>query len=326
MMMERRDHTETVFLSFLKASFQGSAPETVPSGGDEWVSVYEMACRHSVQGLLFSVVEGLPSGSGIPAGLAAKWIADVRRIESNHARMSEIVRKQKGTWAKYGIDAVLLKGLETASMYPVPQRRQCGDIDWWIRTEADWNKALQVLENNGLAWKEDSDGDIGYQLGGVMVEHHRKGLASDGVEGRLLYLNEHILHHALVMGAGMRQLCDYAFAWRKLSGELDGARYQELLDSRGLCRWTEVLHLLLRELGLVEDGDEVIAPLSDGCSRARREAMTLLDLVMSDGNLGRYKENRFSGFRKRVCLFMKICPKALLIRWSGLFVGRIKRK
>lgn len=301
------------FFSLLASSLDGNVPPSLPADAAGWWFVYETARRHAVHGVLFDVIEKLPAGSGIPEELAADWLMDVRKIEADNSCIEAVVGKQKEAWARHGIDAVLLKGLETAAYYPCPAHRAIGDIDWWMKSSNDWDKALDVVGNNGLKWRTDSDGDISYELGGVMVEHHRKGLEAEGPEGVLLMLNEHILHHAMVFGAGMRQLYDYAAALKYYEGRYDRAVYASLLEERHITRWTAVLHSALAEAGLY--GTDGIR-----CADCRR----LLGLVMEDGNLGMDKSRRSSGLLRRATLLLRIAPARLLSRWAALARGRIK--
>ena len=302
------------FMKVLALAMGWSGDSLPPMGADRWQAVYSIARRHAVQGIMFDAVEALPAGSGLPLDLSARWMLEVRSLEANSQHMEAVVARQRQTWAKHGVDAVLLKGLEVAAMYPHPRRRVCGDIDWWMRSQADWDKALEVLRSNGIAWEMDSDGDIHYTLAGVVIEHHHEGLEDDGPEGVLLLLNEHILHHALVMGIGMRQLCDYAAALKWYEGRFDKVHYAAMLRSRGLSKWTSVLE---GSLGLAG------APFA---VRYQRLSRMLLDLVMSDGNMGLDKSNRYGGLVRRMWLFMRVCPGALVRRWCSLVLGRLKRK
>lgn len=261
----------------------------------QWEFVFNTAVRQGVVGIMYSAVKDLP----VPSDMARKWLLATQDIEQSYNLHQEIVRTQCRAWAKHGIDAVLLKGLESAKLYPSPELRTCGDIDWWIHDEGDWKKALKVLESNNISWEEDSDGDIHYMLGGVVVEHHRKGLEAEGPEGVLLLLCEHILHHAMVAGVGLKQVCDYIMALRYYEGHYDKNSYQALLASRGMEKWNRILLRMPRNL---------------------------LRMILSDGNMGHDKKWRYSGLVFRWIFFLHVCPAAMIRRWWGLAVGRVKRK
>ncbi len=307
------------FLTLLRCSLWGWE---VPSGfaldGEQWRTLYALARRQSVHTVLFDVVKGLLRSAGLPASLAASWLIDAQNAEKSYARISAVVAKQRDTWARRGIDAVLLKGLETAALYPVPEHRLIGDIDWHI-PDKDWERAVGVLEDNRIDYRYDSDGDLGYALGGVIVEHHRNGLVEESPAGRLLLLNEHIFHHASVSGAGFRQLCDYALALSRYKGQYDGEKYLAMLKDEGLLRWSALLHgLLARDLGLNPDCIPYGIP-----EVSAKDIDRLLNLVLSDGNFGLEKRRRYSGFWRRAILFMKYAPSPFIKRWSGLAKGRI---
>lgn len=302
------------FLSLLSIAMDGPRVDIRFTEG-QWRDIYATACRQSVQGLLLDAVKTLPQGSGIGKGLLAEWLIAERGLEESYQKHSAIVAKQRGTWEKHGVDAVLLKGLTSAAFYPVPSHRVLGDIDWWMKTDRDWDNALEVLSSNGLAWEHDSDGDIHYELAGVVVEHHHDGLVEDGPVGELFLRNEHVLHHAMVMGVGMRQICDYAFALRSLEGQYDRDEYENVLRREGILKWTLVLEELVRGLQ------------AGTCPESlSKKARRLLVLVMEDGNMGLDKPNRFSGFFPRATLFLGLCPGKFIGRWCSLAVGRVKRK
>ena len=291
------------FLTVLRASLN-RWPEPVRLEEADWEFVFDTACRHCMESVLFDYVKDLPADSGISPLLAAKWYSASIREEKNYAAVAAAVDGQRKEWREKGIDAVLLKGLECSAFYPVPEHRSFGDIDWWMRTETDWNKALDVLKGNGIRWRQDSDGDISYSLGNIPVEHHRRGPVEDSPEGTVLYLAEHVFHHAAVYGVGLRQICDYALASGNLP--IDGEKLFHMARKEGLDRW----------LGLLDNVTEV---LMDGSNPDRRTE-AFLKLVLADGNFG---EGRIS--LKRMVILFRSAPQKFFERWAGLAVGRIKR-
>lgn len=261
----------------------------------QWEFIYSTAVRQGVVGIMYGAVQDLP----VPADIAQRWLMATMAIEQSWAAHHETVERQRRAWAANGIDAVLLKGLESAGLYPHPELRACGDIDWWIRGEEDWDKAIGLLETGGIEWEEDSDGDLHYNLDGIVVEHHRKGLLSEGPEGVLLMLCDHVLHHAMVAGVGMKHVCDYIMALRFYEGRYDKDSYQALLDGTGLAKWERTL---------------------------LRMPDTLLRMILGDGNFGLDKKWRFSGMLTKWIFFMHVCPTVMIRRWWGLILGRVKRK
>lgn len=307
------------FLSLLQNALWGRDCTGVSLTPGQWEELFSLCRRQTVQALVFDVVSGLPSSSGLSASLAARWLLDTRSVENDYKRMRSVVELQRSAWEKHGVDAVLLKGISVAAYYPHPEHRICGDIDWWMEGE-NWDKALKVLSDNNITPQMDSDGDINYSLGGVTVEHHHNGYPADGPEGVLFILNEHIFHHLSVTGIGFRHLCDYAVALKHFQGQYDGELLRRLLNGAGLLEWSSLLHaVLVSELGL-EPG---YLPFG-GPESSDADVDRFVSLVLSDGNFGLDKPRRFSGWGKRTALLLKYAPSAYIKRWFSLAKGRMK--
>lgn len=262
---------------------------------DGWRAVYSQAMRQGVCGLVWSAA--MKKGVGVPEDLAVQWENVVGVIRRDNERINHIIGLQRAAWERESVNAVLLKGPESAKMYPDPGIRMGGDIDWWMVTDADWTRALEYVRAKGIGFRTDSDGDVHYEFGGVMIEHHRGGLACEGPLGELLLRCEHVLHHAMVFGVGLKQVCDYLAALKFYEGKYDESEYAALLRSRGLARWEKALR---------------------GLNPA------FVKIVFSDGNMGLDRKCRWRGLPGRLLFFLRICPVALCKRWCGLIIGRIK--
>lgn len=302
------------FFELLRAALHPGDGCPCPGGAD-WQFVYDTAVRHCVQGVTYDAVKDLPAGSGVSPVLAARWLSDALQAERDYAHIREVSGRLASLWKAAGVDAQVLKGLECARFYPVPEHRINGDIDWWIRGEESWGRALEALKDKGVRWSVDSDGDVCYEVDGVVVEHHRRGFVEDSPEAGLLFLSEHVFHHAAVSGVGLRQLCDYAMALERLEGKYDREHYLALASSTGLRGW---VHLLESALAVLREG---------GCppDRLGGRARAFLELVMDDGNFGLGRGRRFRYFFRRLYAVGLSAPVRFAGRWAGLAVGRIKR-
>lgn len=304
---------QDILLKLLRAALWNAALEGFTCSEDDWYGAYLLARRHALRGVLYDAVVRLPADCGIPQALAGRWRSDALSAEARYAGISRVADKQKETWTRRGINAVELKGRTVAAFYPVPSHRVSGDIDWWFPTGDDWDRALETVLFNRCTPVYDSDGDFHYQLGNVVVEHHRKGLELEGPLGILLMLNKHILHHAMGAGVGLRQVCDLAMALDRLEGSYDRAEYLRALSDRGLKRWNSVLEGLV---AWIKEGGSVLPD--------DRRVRKLWKMVLTDGNFGHYKERRFSGFFGRAAFFAGIAPGKFLLFWIRLVAGHLK--
>jgi len=287
--------------TLVEAALEGAAPawpEDVSPAG--WVDIYEQARRQTVQGIAFDGISLLDASKRPPEPLMKAWQAEVKAIEDVYSLVSSLVDSQRALWNRLGVNAELLKGLNSAAYYPIPSHRVNGDIDWWMHTPADMDKALEYLHSHGVDTQLDSDGDVNFKTpDGIVTELHRKGLEEDGIIGTLLLLNAHVLHHAAVFGAGLRHICDYHLALRRYDGAYDRQQYEEVLRRRGMLRWTRVLETLPE---------------------------AFLSMVERDGNFGFSKARRSKGLLRRTFFFLMVAPGPFFRIWAGLAGGRLKRK
>lgn len=289
------DAINQAVLDLLLDSIEWNPCDEIWLSADGWRAVYSQAMRQGVCGLVWRAASR--RGVGIPEDLAIQWEVAVGVIRRDNERINHIVGLQRAAWEKESVNTVLLKGPESAKMYSDPGLRMGGDIDWWMVTDQDWTRALEYVQAKGLECRMDSDGDVHYEFGGVVIEHHHDGLVREGPLGELLLRCEHVLHHAMVYGVGLKQVCDYLAALKYYEGKYDESEYKVLLRSRGIDRWEKSL----RELN-----------------------PALMELVFSDGNMGFGKKFRMGGLPDRLLFFVRICPAALCKRWYRLIVGRIK--
>ena len=313
-----------------------------PLSEEDWQELYCQSGRHTVLGVVFDGMEALPAGEGrIPMPLFAKWAMEVEGTVKSWRLQHAIVEAQKSVWEKRGIRGVVLKGQTVAAMYPHPERRTSGDIDWWFGNENDWRKANEIAAANAGSLTEDSDGDVHYAFKGEVIEHHRRwndassrkarkalsGMSPDTPEAILVMLELHILKHAMVFGVGLRQVCDLVMAYRWFEGKYDASALDGLLTRCGLAKWDLLLKGLLRKV--FGDGalPENVRP---GRTVAGKDVEKLLDLIMADGNFGldngRGAKSVADSLWARAGLFLRYAPWEFFGRLRRLAFGRLKRK
>jgi len=239
--------------------------------------------------------------------------------------MREATESMKVLWQKISVDAIVLKGLEIAKLYPVPEHRSCGDVDWYFRSENGYERAFKALERLGVKIINDSDGSVHYRYRGQLMEHHVLHMdPQDKVELLCMY-NEHILKHAMVLGVGMRQFCDLAMAYNAYSGNYNAKHLALALKNRKILQWTALLNaFLVRELKM----DPALLPElkgSDWEAVPQKDVDKLMRLVLLDGNFGFSKKYRIRGFLSRYLLFRKYAPYRFAHRLFSLAKGRVKK-
>lgn len=297
-----------------------------PLSEKEWQSLFDFAKYQAVTPILYDAVSRLPIELSPGHILVAKWLVAANQtaiLNEDTARVTEEVRE---IWKKRGINAVVLKGLEAAKLYPVPEHRTCGDVDWFFNTGEEWEKARLWAEELGVNPTADSDGCIHYKYKDVMMDHHHLHINPED-KAEVLAMNIlHILKHAMVMGIGVRQFCDLALAYKAFRGQYSTEHLRETLARNKALKWAALLNaFLVYELGL-DEGNLPEIEGSDWIFVPRRDVDRLRDLVIGDGNFGLGKSNRFSGFCSRSRLFLKYSGSRYTMRWLGLFWGHLFNK
>lgn len=248
--------------------------------GVDWECLMKEAEQQTVYKLIYHAV-----GSQIPATMEPKCkslyfanMADGIRNSHQHEALHRILTEN-------GIPYVIIKGMASASYYPVPFARCMGDVDFLIRQE-DFSRTTDLLVNAGYVTKgKGSIKHLTFYKDGDTLEMHREpGGLPDGEKGDLCraYLSDIIeteteyatqhgvccipdaFHHGLVMllhtashminsGIGLRHLCDWAVFADRLSNETFRNLFEEKLRAVGLWRFAQLLtQVSIKYLGCAE--------------------------------------------------------------------------
>ena len=221
---------------------------------------------------------------------------------------------------KHGIDPVLLKGQGIAKYYPIPELRQCGDIDIYVGQE-NFAKSCEVI--GAMSTPEDHQGDIPSlkhfhtRIGSAFIEIHRytdvyfqrwrdrfyqkvsdRGMSNDlvplefggvsvmspSLNFNVFFIFNHFWHHFIADGVGLRQLCDWVRLLHENYGKIDLEYLTEVLRGMGLMKeWKVFGYIAVNTLGL----PAAEMPFYDG--KYEKLAGKVLGLIMLEGNFG--KEN-----------------------------------
>ncbi len=202
-----------------------------------------------------------------------------------YKRVKAVAEVQTKAWGNHSIRAVQLKGLTFAQLYPNPERRIQGDIDWWFPEEEGFERALEVARNN--------------------------------------HVQEHILKHAMIFGVGMRQICDYALVRKAYIDKIDRGEYAAALEERGLSKWNALLDSAVIKMGILPEAfskEELSAKAKSKC-----DYLIELILKDGNFGRERRGVRKWMSFLKRMPFFMTIAPKPMRRRLSALVKGRAGR-
>lgn len=306
------------FLNILKSSLWGTKLEIRPSS-NELAKVFGIAKSQSVLGLVANVVL-------TDAEIAKELSPDVQKrlrtfVMSNmatHSKLNKILIQVVSLLSESGITSVLLKGQGIAKNYPIPELRQCGDIDLYVG-EQNYYKVHSLLSPLSSAIDDlDSLSDgkhFHLVLENVIIEVHRfaevlpsptynkayqeyalMGLTHnlnvidfEGVkintpadDFNAFYIFNHLWYHFMTEGVGLRQICDWMFFLHAKYDSINVAYLESILKRMNLVvPWKTFGCILVDHLGMPASE----FPLYD--SKYSSKASCLLSRILDEGNFGR---------------------------------------
>jgi len=325
-----RDQSFELLLRLLRG---GPPPSDLDEDG--WMDVLRTAGHQTVTGLLYKAAECFPEGFRLPDRVLFILLEKVRRTVNRNLELADVEKEVLGALRSGGVPALVMKGSSCSARYPSPELRTGGDIDLFI-PETDFQRALEVIRSAGIECSSKPDASVAFLLRGCEVELHRKYfdlhvraslLPPVGTpEAELLMLSAHILKHACGVGVGLRQIIDFAFAYKAYPGD-----YQELhtLFKRcGLSRWNALL------LSFVKDCLDPSVEVPD-----RVDSGPLFRIVQEGGNFGHFNMKRTetifekSPLRRklntarrlfaRLPFSMRYAPREIFPLLSQLFFGNL---
>ncbi len=236
-------------------------------------------------------------------------VAENQRINDNLKALLELLGKK-------GIIPTIVKGQSIGSLYPTPNLRVPGDIDFYVLPK-EFEATLQALEQEWLEEnpvREDIDKEFAFSHNGTTMELHRHllmfankklmnyfsrlaetcervSLNVDGIEIKTLeptvnifYTFCHLYHHFRMEGVAVRQLCDMAILLHANKDAIDRKRLEDILRETGYTNAFKAFgSIIIRKIGLPEDEYPINITEKD-----HQKGNKILKEILRSGNWGLY--------------------------------------
>lgn len=314
---------------------------------EEWKSIYEIAQKQSLMGIIFDGIQKMSDATKaagdsmeMDINLLMNWMGICRQIEKRNHQLDEAVGKVTAWFEKKGFRSCILKGQGNALMYPCPGHRAAGDIDIWVL-----GKPSEVIRFvHSISPKEKASyHHIDFPaINGIPVEvHYRPCYLQNSLHNfrlqkyfrqsaeeqflhkvrigetevaiptarfNVIYQLVHIYNHLFQEGIGLRQIIDYYFVVS--SDELLVIRNTLQREMKHLGLWKfagAVMYVLHEVLGLSEE--KMIAPM-DG-----KRGKMLLAEILNGGNFGQFDERYVFGHSSFGHNMQRLCRDLRLVRY-----------
>jgi hypothetical protein len=242
-----------MLLALLRAALHGREPEAAcfcRSTPAEWLQCYRLAVRQGVAPLAWGAVERVQAECAPPLEVKLSWaMFEERQQEKYHAHCCAAAELTR-LYAEHGIAVVVLKGIGLSRLYPVPERREGGDVDIYTFS-ADRARMTDEEANclaNELMEQQGIEVDYSYAkvhtsffFKGVRFENHRRFLSADAfttADKVDAWLKEHIAPQPVSLHDGLFGINVPSASFDNVFIPLHAAHhYGKGLSLRHLCDW-----------------------------------------------------------------------------------------
>lgn len=267
-----------------------------------WERIYRMAADHGLSAVVWDGICRLPAAQQPPRETRIRWALSAEKLEERYRHQQQTASKLAARFSEEGLRMLLLKGLGLSRDYPIPEHRECGDIDIYLYGESD--KGDRVLHEIGAHPYFDVPKHSEYVWNGVLIENHRtilnvrrnrterelnavlvRLLEKEGTHGlapgiqapratfNAIFLIRHAAVHFQKEGIVLRHLCDWACFLTRHWDEIDHALFRTAMEDYRMDRFADLMTTAAVEyLGAEVPGPECEAGM---LGRFMEEVLTL---------------------------------------------------
>ncbi len=265
---------------------------------DDWNRTYKLAVEQGVMAIAWDAVLAMPKEIQPERGLKLRWGIAVEKYTETYRRYCKTIKELSDFYASHGIATVQLKGVGLSTYYPVPERRQGGDIDIYTysmdrsgMSDEQANKlADDLMKERGIEVENHSYKHSNFYFKGIPIENHKfftnvshytAAAEANGIllehfkpypavldgkyeimvpspEFNSVFIIMHALQH-FTSGLALHHICDWACVLKKTSQKLP----LEIKDKRFVNAVRAVSQLCRKYLGTDIPAEEGLENLED---------------------------------------------------------------
>lgn len=265
--------------------------------------MFRMARQQALIGVCFEGISRIPEHQCPPQDILDAWLKLTGQISRIHQLHLKRTKEMIPILEHLGLHGCLLKGTALSRLYPVPERRMCGDVDVWVAgtdrsileaLRTSWHPFDIVYQECKVDFFSDVEVEIHFHPGKMYnpflnarlqryLEREtpiREGetLTMPSPRFDAVYCMAHMFHHYLEGGIGLRQMMDYYYTLRVLD-PADRKTVMEALRHLGMGRFTAaMMESLWFNFGLEEEYFL--------CPRDPKLGRKLMEETINGGNFG----------------------------------------
>jgi len=325
-------------ISLLRFSIEDNKQTLGPIKQKDWQEIYKYVKQQGVLAIAWDAIarlakEGKLTPEQLPnQALKLQWALSAERIRNRYNKQRQLADKLAEAFAEDGINTNVLKGFAISGYYPIPEYRECGDLDCFLSTtQEDGEFVCRYDDGNEIAVKIGAKVEIGFykhshiKYKGLIVENHafctairgsrdRKALErhlqhllatrpSTPIDGthllrpcadfNALFLAAHSFGHFLTEGVKLRHILDWALFLNAEQENIDWKSFYEWCNRMHYTKFVDTLTAISTEYFGLEVKNTLIHTQSD-----------LRDKVLEDVLFGERSIHNTSAskFKKRLMI------------------------
>lgn len=261
-----------LYFGLLRSGLHPTTPylPAEPIGEQTWQVLYRLAVRQGTTAIVLDGIEALPAAQRPSREVRIGWAVQAEAIEKRYRKQREAARRAAALLAENDIRMLVLKGIGLSDNYPVPEHRECGDID--LHLFGAHEAGNRILRKAGAKVVDEVPKHTGLVWHGVHFENHRHFLnisrnqqeheldallrdilQREGPAGSpdgwftpsatfdAIYLVRHAALHFLKEGISARHLCDWSCFLERQGKAIDRALFEATLKRYRMERFARLL-------------------------------------------------------------------------------------
>lgn len=171
-------------LTTLTAAAANNSDISVSLSPGEWETLFSMACQQNVAALVCDAFAYC--NTNLPLATKLKFITAQNATigKFNHARST--LSQMLALFNSHGINTMLLKGITLARLYPKPNLRSFGDIDFY--QYGRWREAdALMVQHYGVKVSTQTHHHSKYAFNNILIENHYDFINRYGARGNMSF-------------------------------------------------------------------------------------------------------------------------------------------
>lgn len=261
--------------------------------------IFAAASMHGVLPVVMKSLENKADFSSDKITVIIEWYAVSENSKNEYSKRMSLMKELALQFNHAGLDVMFLKGATIAKLYPSPDLRVFGDIDYYMYGESD--KSIAILKEMNVDTKEYFNHHTQAGIDGVLLENHYDFLDRDNHKGNLLLDNElkrlakteghqypftfddksitnaycmsptmnaiflmrHMAAHFFSESISLRMLYDWALFQKQCAKDVDWTLTLELYKEAGMPIFPQMIQGIIKTKLGWELSDSPIKPIND---------------------------------------------------------------